>query len=214
MPVQIAEPAQTAVSYQMGLSHGSTHIDLLRHGETQAGSVYLGRSDAPLSEHGYRQMAEALLNAPHYHAVLSSPLVRCAAFAKDYAQRHGLPLHCDARFQEMDFGVWDGCSAAEIAAADAAALENFWRDPVAFPPPQAEPLLSFQARVLSAWRELPARYPGQRVLLVTHGGVMRIILCHLQQRPLGELLNLSVPHAALHRICVEHEPQQTALVST
>lgn len=190
---------------------GHTHIDLLRHGETLAGSVYLGRSDAPLSELGYRQMAEALPGAPHYQAVLSSPLVRCAAFAQDYAQRHGLPLHFDARFQEMDFGTWDGRSAAEIAAADPAALENFWRDPVAFTPPQAEPLLAFQARVLAAWRELPVRYPGQHVLLVTHGGVMRIILCHLQQRPLTELLDLSVPHAALHQICVEHEPQQTTL---
>jgi len=195
------------VSGQTDRTH--IHIDLLRHGETVAGSVYLGRSDAPLSELGSRQMAEALLDAPRYHAVLSSPLVRCAEFAQDYAQRHGLPLHYDARLQEMDFGAWDGRSAAEIAAADAGALENFWRDPVACPPPQAEPLLSVQARVLNAWRELPARFPGQRVLLVTHGGVMRIILCHLQQRPLNELLNLSVPHAALYQISVEHEQQQS-----
>ncbi len=190
----------------------STHIDLLRHGETLAGSVYLGRSDAPLSEHGYRQMAEALLDAPRYDAVLSSPLIRCAAFAQDYAQQHGLPMHHDARFQEMDFGTWDGRSAAEIAATNPDALENFWRDPVTFTPPQAEPLLSFQARVLSAWRELPARYPGQRVLLVSHGGVMRIILCHVQQLPLAELLNFPVPHGALHQVSVAHEPQQISKV--
>lgn len=191
---------------------GCTRIDLLRHGETRAGSVYLGRTDAPLSEHGFRQMAEALPDAPHYHAALGSPLARCAEFATDYAQQHGLPLHYDARFREMDFGAWDGRSAAEIAAADPGALENFWRDPVAFTPPQAEPLLSFQARVLAAWRELPARYPGQHVLLITHGGVMRIILCHLQRRPLSELLSLAVPHAALHRITVWHEPRQIAQV--
>ena len=192
---------------------GCTHIDLLRHGETLAGSVYLGRTDATLSEHGIRQMAEALPDVPHYRAVLSSPLARCAAFAQDYAQRHGLPLHFDARLQEMDFGAWDGLSAAEIAAADSGALENFWRDPVACPPPQAEPLLLFQSRVLAAWHELPARYPGQHVLLVTHGGVMRIILCHLQQRPLTELLSLSVPHAALHQAIVVHEQKQTAQAS-
>jgi len=201
------------MSGQPQISDGRTCIDMLRHGETRAGSVYLGRTDAPLSEHGFRQMAEALLDAPRYHAVLSSPLARCAVFAQDYAQRHGLPLHFDARFQEIDFGAWDGRSAAEIAAADAGALENFWRDPVVFTPPQAEPLLSFQARVLAAWQELPARYPGQRVLLVTHGGVMRIILCHLQQRPLTELLNLSMPHATLHSIRVGQEPQQTAQAS-
>lgn len=207
MAVQPRSAGRTATS------DGGTRIDLLRHGETRAGSVYLGRSDAPLSEHGYRQMAEALPDAPDYHAVLSSPLVRCAAFAKDYAQQHGLPLHYDACFREMDFGAWDGRSAAEIAAADPGALENFWRDPIACQPPQAEPLLSFQARVLAAWQELPARYPDQRVLLVTHGGVMRIILCHLQQRPLTELLSLPVPHAALHQAIVVHEQKQTAQAS-
>lgn len=183
-------------------------ISLLRHGETLAGSVYLGRTDARLSERGYSQMAEALRDAPRYHAVLSSPLARCAAFAKDYAQQHGLPLQYDARFQEMDFGVWDGRSAAQIAAAEPGALEDFWRDPVAFTPPEAEPLLSFQARVLAAWQELPARYFGRHVLLVTHGGVMRVILCHLQQRPLSELLSLSVPYAALHQVSIGHEAQQ------
>ena len=200
---------KTVTPGHIAMPYDRTHIDLLRHGETQAGSVYLGRSDAPLSEHGFKQMAEALLDAPRYHAVLSSPLVRCVAFAQDYAQQHGLPLHYDARFQEMDFGAWDGRSAAEIAAADPGVLENFWHDPVAFPPPQAEPLLSFQARVLAAWQELPARYPRQHVLLVTHGGVMRIILCHLQQRPLAGLLSLSVPHATLHRVSMEHEPRQS-----
>ena len=204
---------QPHIAVRTKISDVCTRIDLLRHGETRAGSVYLGRSDAPLSEHGFRQMTGALLDAPRYHAVLSSPLARCAAFAQDYAQRRGLTLHYEERFQEIDFGAWDGHSAAEIAAADPGALENFWRDPVACPPPQAEPLLSFQARVLAAWRELPVRFPGQRVLLVTHGGVMRIILCHLQQRPLSELLSLSVPHAALHRIEVAQEPQQTGLVS-
>lgn len=204
--------ARARTSEPSQMSH--THIDLLRHGETRAGSVYLGRSDAPLSEPGFRQMAEALQDAPQYHAVLSSPLVRCAAFAQNFAQRYSLPLHCEARFREMDFGAWDGCSAAEIAAASPAALENFWRDPVACPPPHAEPLLSFQARVLAAWRELPARYPGRRVLLVTHGGVMRIILCHLQQLPLAELLNLAVPHAALHRVRVENQSQPSETAST
>ena len=197
------------MSGQPQISDGRTCIDMLRHGETRAGSVYLGRTDAPLSEHGFRQMAEALLDAPRYHAVLSSPLARCAVFAQDYAQRHGLPLHFDARFQEIDFGAWDGRSAAVIAAADAGALENFWRDPVVFTPPQAEPLLSFQARVLAAWQELPARYPDQRVLQVRHGEVMRIILSQLQQRTLTELLNLSIH--TLHSIRVGQE--QTAQAS-
>jgi hypothetical protein len=42
---------------------------------------------------------------------------------------------------------------------------------------------------------------------------MRIILCHLQQHPLTELLNLSVPHAALHQIVARHDPRQAARAS-
>ncbi len=37
----------------------------------------------------------------------------------------------------------------------------------------------------------------QHILLVTHGGVIRLLLCHLQQRPLSTLLDAEVKHGAL-----------------
>ena len=85
-------------------------------------------------------------------------------------------------------------------SADPETLARFWDDPAAHAPADAEPLARFAARVLTAWHSIVRDHPSQRVLLVTHGGVIRVILCHVSRRPVERLLELDVGHAALHRI--------------
>jgi alpha-ribazole phosphatase len=179
----------------------SLEITLLRHGETTGGSGFRGSLDDPLSAKGWRQMAAAVQNGA-WDAVISSPLVRCADFARLLARKRNLPLLLDARLREMHFGVWEGWTAAELMAENADGLGRFWQDPVSYAPLEAEPLPEVQARVLSAWEVLcHAAGPGRR-LIVTHGGVIRVILCHILDMPLKNLLSLEVPHASLHRLLV------------
>jgi alpha-ribazole phosphatase len=79
----------------------------------------------------------------------------------------------------------------------------FWADPYAFTPPQGEPVLAFSARVLAAVERLHARYAGERVLLVSHGGVMRLLLARARGLPREQLLNVEVGHGALFALQVE-----------
>jgi len=129
--------------------------------------------------------------------IVSSPLLRCAAFAREFAHAQGVPLALEEGLAEMDFGEWEGRSAARLMEECPAALADFWRDPLNHPPPGGEPLTRFQARVVAAWETLCRSHAGKRVLLVTHGGVIRMLLCHLQGRPLDRLLEIEVKHAAL-----------------
>lgn len=179
-------------------------IDLLRHGVTVGGMRFLGSTDVPLSEHGWRRMWSAVArHAQPWHRIVASPLVRCADFARALAQQRGLPCILDARIREIDFGAWEGRSAAEILAADGPALTRFWSDPVTYPPPGAEPLAGFAARVMSAWHDAVANPATDRLVWVTHGGVARVILGHILDRPLERLLEFEVGHAALLSIRVE-----------
>lgn len=180
-----------------------TRIDLLRHGETTAGARYIGSTDVPLTTIGRWQMAQALVDAGPWDCIVSSPLRRCADFARDYAADTGVALVLDAAWQEIHFGAWENCSADELLQNDPQGLHSFWADPLLHTPPRAEALRDFQHRILSAWQACSARHAGQRVLLVTHGGVMRVLRCHLEQRPLSELLNFSVPLGALHRVDID-----------
>ncbi len=180
-------------------------IDLLRHGEPEGGVRFRGWVDDPLSAAGWEQMRSAAGETCHWDAVVTSPLRRCAEFAAELAGRHRLPLETDPRFKEMGFGAWEGLTPAEVARNDAARLENFWRDPAAFPPPGGESLAAVQARVAEGWRDLLAKHAGRRVLLVCHGGVIRLVLAEVLGIPLPKLFRLHVPFASLSRIRVEGE---------
>ncbi len=185
------------------------HLDLLRHGETRGGSRFRGRLDDPLTERGWEQMWAAVgpgdgdgEGVREWDGIVTSPLARCADFARALSERRGIPLRLDPRLAELDFGDWEGQTAAELMVTDAEALGRFWADPVAHPPPGGEPLLAFQARVLAAWEELVRQDRGDRTLVISHGGVIRVILCQVRGYPLGRLLELDVGHASLTGIRV------------
>lgn len=180
-----------------------TRIDLLRHGETTAGARYIGSTDVPLTTIGRQQMTQALVDAGPWDCIISSPLRRCAEFAADYAANAGGALVLDAAWQEIHFGAWENCSADELLRTDPQGAQNFWADPLRHTPTGAETLRDFQHRILSAWQACIVRYAGQRVLLITHGGVMRVLRCHLEQLPLSEVLSMSVPLGALHRVAID-----------
>lgn len=180
-----------------------TFVGLLRHGEVEGGNVYRGRTDDPLNAMGWVQMRAATDGLCCWDLVIASPLRRCAAFAEAVAREQGLPLALEANLAEIDFGDWEGRSAAELMAECPAALGDFWRDPVNHPPPGGERLSHFQRRVVAAWESLCQRHAGKRLLLVTHGGVIRMLLCHLQDWPLDRLLQIEVGQAALFGLQLE-----------
>lgn len=179
----------------------SLHLDLLRHGETECGGGFRGSLDDALTPCGWAQMRAATAQAGPWDLLVSSPLARCAAFAAELAECRELPLVLEADLRELHFGAWEGRRAAELMAEDdGAALGRFWADPYAFTPPEGEPLAAFEARVLGAIEGLRRRYAGQRLLLVTHGGVMRLLLARARGLARGQLLQVEVDHGALHRL--------------
>ncbi|WP_263146499.1 alpha-ribazole phosphatase family protein [Pseudomonas sp. RIT-PI-AD] len=178
----------------------SLRLDLLRHGETERGGGFRGSLDDALTASGWAQMRAALDGRPRWDALISSPLRRCAAFAEALAEREALPLHLEPGLSELHFGDWEGRSAAELMETDREALGRFWADPYAFTPPRGETLVAFAARVTGALEGLRTRFPGQRLLVITHGGVMRLLLAQARGLPREHLLQVEVAHAAMHRL--------------
>lgn len=178
-------------------------LELLRHGETTAGGGFHGSTDAPLAERGWQQMRAAVAAQPAWVLIISSPLARCEAFARELAEQTGVPLRIEADLRELHFGDWEGRNSAEILLEDSEALGQFWNDPYRFTPPNAEPVRDFADRVLAAVERLQSELDGQRVLLITHGGVMRLLLARARGLPENQLLQVEVGFGALHRLRVE-----------
>jgi alpha-ribazole phosphatase len=105
--------------------------------------------------------------------------------------------------QELHFGAWEGQSTAALMETDAEALGLFWADPYSFTPPQGEPVADFSTRVSAAIERLHATCAGERVLLISHGGVMRLLLARARGLPREQLLNVEVGHGALFSLSVE-----------
>ncbi|RON41697.1 alpha-ribazole phosphatase family protein [Pseudomonas brassicacearum] len=178
-------------------------LDLLRHGETELGGGLRGSLDDALTEKGWAQMRAAVVAQGPWDRLVSSPLQRCARFAEELGAQLGLPVQLDKDLQELHFGAWEGQSAAALMETDAEALGLFWADPYSFTPPQGEPVVDFSTRVLAAVERLRDACAGERVLLISHGGVMRLLLAQARGLPREQLLNVEVGHGALFSLTVE-----------
>ncbi|MFK7699232.1 alpha-ribazole phosphatase family protein [Pseudomonas caspiana] len=178
------------------------HLEMLRHGETELGGGMRGSLDDALTENGWAQMRTAVAQAGPWDRIVSSPLQRCARFAEELAERLALPLSLEPGLQELHFGDWEGRSAAQLMETDAEGLGLFWNDPYGFTPPNGEPVIEFSARVLAAVEQLHQAYAGERVLLISHGGVMRLLLAKARGLPREQLLQVTVGHGALLAINV------------
>lgn len=174
----------------------SVVVDLLRHGDTGQRS-YRGQLDDALTDDGWTQLRAAVVGRK-WDAVVSSPLQRCAAFARELADVRGMPLRLDERLAEYHFGDWQGVPIEALADKHGDALGRFWADPVAHPPPGAETFDLFRERLSLALDNIARDAGSRRVLVVTHGGAIRLLRCLVEGRGYGDMADIEVAHGSLH----------------
>ncbi|MBF0219228.1 MAG: histidine phosphatase family protein [Gammaproteobacteria bacterium] len=179
------------------------YIDIMRHGEVSGAPCFRGSSDHRLSAAGEQTMQRGFNRFGPWDLIYSSPLLRCREPAEALSRHLGVGVVFDARLQEIDFGRWEGRSVSEIEATEATALHAFWQNPFRHPPPGGEDYATFEARVLAAWESIVIT-PQRRILLVTHGGVVRAILGHLLAIPQTHLMRLEISYSAVSRIRLHH----------
>lgn len=184
----------------------NTQIDYLRHGEPEGGSRFRGHGiDDPLSEKGWAQMRTTALSQSGWTRIISSPMQRCLAFAEWIAAQHGLPVEPIDDLREIGFGSWEGKTRELLLRERPDEYQAFYADPVANPPPGAEPLTEFGRRVARVFDALAAEHPGQHLLVVSHAGVIRATLGHVLQAPPACWYRAAVDNAALSRFLVDHQ---------
>jgi len=174
-----------------------SQIDLLRHGDVIGGSCYRGITDDPLSPLGWKQMQQALIDQPPWNIILSSPLLRCYAFSQSLAKDLHCPLISVDAFQEINFGDWEGKTADQINPIQ---LSKYYADPSRYPPPNGESFQPFQERVTQAWQNILTQYPDKKILLITHAGVIRVILAQVLGLDLAHSFKIKIAHACFSRI--------------
>ncbi|MFW6692415.1 histidine phosphatase family protein [Streptomyces sp. MAR4 CNX-425] len=187
----------------------SLNVIFVRHGETlwHGENRYAGATDIDLTDHG-RAQAAALADwaeRARLSAVWSSPMLRCRQTAAGSAARAGLPLRFDERLRELDFGVAEGLTRAEMRERMPDAVASFESDPVAHHFPGGEDPAAVAERYAAfltdlrtgrgAGAEGDGPPPDGRILVVAHSTAIRLTLCRLFGLPLRDYRRV-FPHLA------------------
>ena len=181
-----------------------TRVHLLRHGETDwnAGGRIQGQSESQLTDLG-REQARGLraeLKDLGITRVFSSSSLRARQTAAIAFE--GIAddiVHLDA-LREIALGRWEGHLYSTIEAIYPAELRAFREAPEQFSFNGAETFTVLQARGLGALAELALECPGQAIAVVSHGALIRSVLCHYGRRPLSRLWEPPRMHNCAHSI--------------
>lgn len=186
-----------------------TWIDLIRHGEPQGGNVFRGRVDLKLTPLGVDQFrARSKKHRQPWQQIISSPLLRCRESAEQLAAELNLPCRVSHSWQEIHYGDWENVPVDEVFKKHAQQAQKMWQNPLEFCAPGGEPVPEFQQRIVAAWKDLLEQHFGQHLLVVNHGGVMRVLVQHLLKLDPQAMNRLSIPYAGLIRFRIDHTEEQ------
>jgi alpha-ribazole phosphatase len=161
-------------------------IIFIRHPATDANEQkkYLGNTDAVLNQRGEKhiKLIARFLKNKKISAVYSSSLERAFRTAQAIAKEHSLNVTKEKGLDEFNFGVWEGKTFEEIQKEYPSEAKDFLFNPLKLKVTKGESFSSFKKRVEKALAGILEKETGT-IVIVSHGGVNRIIICSLLGLP-------------------------------
>ena len=159
-----------------------TEIILIRHGETEWNSQkrMQGHSNSDLSSVGQAQiqaLGQWMKNVP-FDLIYSSYSLRAKQTAEAITQFSGHELQFDQRLREKNLGVFEGLTSEEARERHPEVFRLFKTAGSKYVIDEGESTQQLQDRALEIVNEIRIKHPEERVLLVTHGGFIRVVMKH------------------------------------
>ena len=217
-----SEPSE-AVSFrpsgeQIKTSSEVKQLFLIRHGESTWNQErrIQGNLDPGLSERGKAQAAllAGRLKGRAFAALYTSPLRRALNTAAILGESTGLVPRPIDGLREIRLGAWEGKTVAEIRIT-AGNLYDHWIDrPLdVSSPPGGEEIRSFQQRAVGAIDSVRRAHIDGNLLVVTHGGVIKVYLCHILGLDLNRVFRIKADNTAVTEILFYGDTAHLALLN-
>ncbi len=139
-------------------------------------------------------------NSVGLRAIYCSDLARAVQSAEIIAEQFGLVPFRVADLRERSFGIWEGMTFSEIKDQYPKEFALWAQNPLAYSPIGGETTLAVRDRVIKVISEVIEKHAGEEVAVVAHGGVNRIILCHILGIPLANIFRIEQDYTALNII--------------
>ena len=154
---------------------------LLRHGDVgdDYRNRYIGSMDVSLSEHGRMQIGEIgeKLSGHSIDSCYCSPMKRCRETAAIVLKKRKVECIMDPELREIDFGRWEGLAFDDISEKFPDEVKKWSDFEMDFAFPEGERIGDCVGRVISVADRL-AEYPADTILVCTHGGIIRLLICY------------------------------------
>ncbi|WP_232696514.1 histidine phosphatase family protein [Brevibacillus daliensis] len=182
----------------------------MRHAVTLENQAkqYIGHLDAPLAQAGVaqaEQVAKFFANRP-LTAIYSSDLHRAKETAFLVAKYHShIDVLTDSNLREVSFGDWEGLTYQEIEKRNRELIYQFYNNPWEVAPPNGENLIQLESRLKKFVTELISKHCKKDthseatdeesiVLVVTHGGMLRLVSSILLYQDRNRYFDSSIGH--------------------
>lgn len=203
------------------------HIHLIRHTTPAiAAGICYGQADLALANTFSEERLQVLkLLTPPYAKVYSSPLQRCHQLAQYIPSAECI---VDPQLMELGFGDWEQRAWNDIPRAES---QQWMDDFVNIAPPNGESLLSMQQRVntfietiihpaltteVNTAQTKSEQNPqhSQHIAIVTHAGVIRLIIAHVQKTPLNDIFQIQLDYGAVVEMSIEMTAEKNTKTNT
>lgn len=183
-----------------------TLLYLLRHGEIEwpEADGFIGQTDAPLSARGRRQ-AHAWsheLGSTTFTGIWSSDLRRATETAAIVFAGRNLVVRSCKDLREIHLGEWDGLPRRRVRERHPDLWHARGKDLAGFRPPGGESFSDLQERAVRRVLQIAATATGA-VCLITHAGVIRVLICHCLQMPLSNLFRIRLDYGSMSMAAFE-----------
>jgi probable phosphoglycerate mutase len=174
----IAVVQQNFLTDRLRSAEVPTFIYFIRHGETvltpERRFSGTGSIDPELMQDGLEQADLVATEAAKLGAevLIASPLKRTKQTAEAISRTTGLEIIFDESWYELSFGTWDGRSTEEVRTEEPDQYQA-WLNSTAYAPGGGESYDEASLRIEEALEKLVAEYPGKKIIIVTHNGVIK-----------------------------------------
>ena len=179
-------------------------LHLIRHGQTDWNEKrrVQGQSDSRLTQLGEEQAVELgqRIQLVEFDKAFCSSSLRTRQTAANLFPDSRVEIEYLDNLREIFLGPWEGALYNEIEEQEPDSFRHFWEEPHLFDVEGAESFYELQNRAVAVVEKIAELHLDQQIAVVSHGALIKTILCHVENLPMSALWNPPRMHNCAHSI--------------